>query len=95
MTLYQIPNPDRPRRPVAVKRLRRSCASLRPLRGDCAGSARQGAVKSRCCAKAARRAAFRQQHDLETKGQRRAERSRLAKRPRSGLADECFAFAAT
>ena len=42
---HQIPNCRRPRRPVAVKRLRRYCASLRPLRGDCDGPARQGAFQ--------------------------------------------------
>ena len=55
-TRSQIPDLGRPRRPVAVKRLRRSYASLRPLRtialqspcGDCAAAAWRGAFKSRC-----------------------------------------------
>ena len=47
-TLYQIPNYVGPRRPVAVRRLRRSYAPLRPLRGASGGPARHGAIKSRC-----------------------------------------------
>jgi hypothetical protein len=39
-------------------------------------------------------AAFVQQHDLQTKRQRRAEPSRSASEARNGVADECVAFAA-
>jgi len=74
----QSHNPTRPRRPVAVKRLRRSSASLRPLRGDCAGSARQGAIQVALLSESGPGAAFRQQRDLQTKRQRRAEPSRFA-----------------